>query len=137
MSQKVKKQVVVTVTSMLITGKKTEEELEYEISSIWYLVTFKNLTKALLDLESEINVINSVFVFQLDFKLLKINMRVQKIDNTILEIYEMVVFTFFLWNKDDKEKFFEENFLLADVKPDIVLRMPFLTMSNADIDFQA
>ena len=40
-------------------------------------------------------------------------------------------------DKDGKEKFFEESFLLADVKPDIVLRMPFLIMINADVNFQA
>ncbi len=40
-------------------------------------------------------------------------------------------------DKDGRERFFEERFLLADVKPDIVLGMPFQTMSNADIDFQA
>ncbi len=35
------------------------------------------------------------------------------------------------------ERIFEESFLLADVRPDIVLEMPFLTMSNTDVDFQA
>ena len=40
-------------------------------------------------------------------------------------------------NKDGKKKFFEQSFLLADVKPDVVLGMPFLIMSNADINFQA
>ena len=49
----------------------------------------------------------------------------------------MVVSTFFVLNKDDKEKFFEESFLLADVKLDIMLGMLFLTMNNANIDFQA
>ena len=39
-------------------------------------------------------------------------------------------------DKDGKERFFEEKFLLADVKPDIVFEILFLTMSNADIDFQ-
>ncbi len=48
----------------------------------------------------------------------------------------MVVFTFFVSDKDGRERFFEESFLLADIKPDIVLRMPFLTMNNADVDFQ-
>ncbi len=47
----------------------------------------------------------------------------------------MVVFTFSVSDKDGREKFFEENFLLADVRSDIVLKMSFLTMSNADIDF--
>ncbi len=48
----------------------------------------------------------------------------------------MVVSTFLVLDKDGRERFFEENFLLADVKPDIVLGMPSLTMGNADIDFR-
>ncbi len=49
----------------------------------------------------------------------------------------MVVSTFSVLDKDEKERFFEESFLLADVRPNIVLGIPFLTMSNADVDFQA
>ncbi len=48
----------------------------------------------------------------------------------------MVVSTFSVLDKDGRERFFEESFLLADVRPDIVLEMPFLTMSNVDINFQ-
>ncbi len=39
-------------------------------------------------------------------------------------------------DKNDRERFFEESFLLADIKPDIVLGILFLTMKNADGDFQ-
>ncbi len=39
-------------------------------------------------------------------------------------------------DKDGKERFFKESFLLANMKPNIILRKPFLIMSNADIDFQ-
>ena len=49
----------------------------------------------------------------------------------------MVVSIFSVSDKDDKERFFKESFLLADIKPNIVLKMPFLIMSNADINFQA
>ncbi len=49
----------------------------------------------------------------------------------------MVVSTFSVSDKNERERFFEESFLLADVSPDIVLKMPFLMMSNADVDFQA
>ncbi len=49
----------------------------------------------------------------------------------------MVVPTFSVSNKDGRERFFEESFLLTDVQPDIMLGMLFLTMSNADVDFQA
>ncbi len=48
----------------------------------------------------------------------------------------MVVSNFSVLDKDGKKRLFEENFLLADVKPNIVLRMLFLTKSNADINFQ-
>ncbi len=49
----------------------------------------------------------------------------------------MVVSTFLVLDKDGKEMFFEESLLLADVSPNIVLGITFLTMSNADVDFQA
>ncbi len=40
-------------------------------------------------------------------------------------------------DKDSRERFFEKSFLLADIRPDIIFGMPFLTISNIDIDFQA
>ncbi len=48
----------------------------------------------------------------------------------------MIVFTSFVLDKDGRERFFEKGFLLANVKPDIMLGIPFLTMSNANVDFQ-
>ena len=48
----------------------------------------------------------------------------------------MIVSTFFVLNKNDRERFFEESFLLAIVEPEIVLGIFFLTMNNADVDFQ-
>ncbi len=77
------------------------------------------------------------FAHQLGPKIWKTNVGAQKIDGTTLEIYGMIVSTFSVLNKDNRERFFKESFLLTDVKPDIVLRMLFLTMSNVDIDFQA
>ena len=58
-------------------------------------------------------------------------------DSTTLETYEIVVSIFSISDKDTKKRFFEESFLLAKVKSDIVLEMFFLTMNNADVDFQA
>ncbi len=49
----------------------------------------------------------------------------------------MVVSIFFVADKECRERFFEKNFLLTDIKPDIVLGMSFLTMSNDDVNFQA
>ena len=49
----------------------------------------------------------------------------------------MIVFTFFILDKDNKERFLEKSFLLANVKLNIVFEMLFLTISNINIDFQA
>ncbi len=54
-----------------------------------------------------------------------------------MESYKIVVSTFTMLDKDGRERFFEKSFLLANDKPDVVLGMLFLTMSNADLNFQA
>ncbi len=90
-----------------------------------------------MDSGSEVNAISQVFAHQLGLKICKTNVEAQTIDNTTLETYGMVVFIFSVSDKDGRERFFKESFLLADVKPDIVFGMRFLTMSNADVDFQA
>ncbi len=114
---------------------KEMEELEW-VPCIWYLVIFKDQTKALLDSRSKVNTMSQAFTQQLGLKIRKTNIRAQKIDGTTLETYKIVVSTFSVLDKDGRERFFEESFLLADVKPDLVLGMLFPTMSNADIDFQ-
>ncbi len=80
---------------------------------------------------------SQAFAHQLGLKICMTNVEAQKIDGITLESYKMVVSTFSMSNKDDRERFFEENFLLVNVKPDIVLGMPFLTLSNAGVNFQA
>ena len=91
----------------------------------------------MLDSKSEVNAMSQTFAYQLGLKIQKTNVGVQKIDGPILETYEMIVSTVSISDKDDRERFFEKSFLLANVKPDIVLGMLFLTISNIDIDFQA
>ena len=61
-SCKAKKQAAVLAASMSVIEKK--EELEW-VPCIYYLVTFKDQTKALWDLKSEINTINQAFAHQL------------------------------------------------------------------------
>ena len=120
-----------------MTDKKTEEQALKRVPCIWYLITFKDQTKALLDSGNEVNAMNLAFASQLGLKIRKTNVGAQKINGITLETYGMVVSTFSVSDKDGRERFFEESFLLAEVKPKIVLGMPFLTMSNADVNFQA
>ncbi len=119
-----------------MTEKMERKEFE-SVPCIWYSITFKDQTKAVLDSRSEVNIISQAFVYQFGLKIQKTNIGAQKIDSNTLKTYGLVVSTFFVLDKDGRERFFEESFLLADVKPDLVLGILFLTMSNADIYFQA
>ncbi len=105
------------------------------VSCIQYSVTFKDQIEALLNSRSKVNAMCQAFAQKLGLKICKTNIGVQKIDGTTLETYGMVVFTFSVTDKDGRERFFEKSFLLADVKPDLVLGMLFLTMRNANVDF--
>ncbi len=131
-----KKLVAVLATSTSMTDKKMEE-LE-RVPCIRYPVIFKkDQIEALLDSRSEVNAMSQAFAQQLGLKIRKTNVGAQKIDGTTLETYGMVVSTFSVSDKDGRERFFENSFLLADVSPDVVLGMLCLTMSNTDVDFQA
>lgn len=80
---------------------------------------------------------SQAFAFPLGLKIQKTDVKAQKINTTTLKINEIVVFTFFILNKEDRERFFKKNLLLADIKPNIVLDMIFLTMCNIVINFEA
>ena len=47
----------------------------------------------------------------------------------------MVVAAFLVEDKANRVRFFEETFLVANVSLEVVLTMPFLTLSGADVDF--
>ena len=90
---------------------------------------------ALFDLGSEVNVMHPAFAKRLGFVVRTTNVGAQKIDGTTLETYGMVVAAFSVTDQADRVRFFEETFLVANVSPDVVLGMPFLTLSGADVDF--
>lgn len=80
---------------------------------------------------------SQVFTHQFGFKTQKTNVGAPKIAGTTLETYEIIVFIFFILDKNSKKRFFKESFLLADDKPDVVFEIFFLTMDNINVDFQA
>ena len=115
MPQKAKKLVAVLATFMSMTDKKTEVEEFKWVPCIWYSVIFKDYTEALLDSGSKVNAMNPAFASWLGLKIWNTNVEAQKIDDTSLKTYRMVVSTFSVSDKEDRNSFFEENFLLADV----------------------
>ena len=90
---------------------------------------------ALLDLGSEVNAMHPAFAERLGLVMQTTNVGAQKIDGTTLETYGIVVAVFSVTDQANRVKFFEETFLVANVSPDVVLRMPFLILSGADVDF--
>ena len=63
------------------------------------------------------------------------NISTQKIHDTTLEIYEMVIAAFSMTDWANRVRFFEETFLVANISPNMIFGMSFFTLSDADINF--
>ena len=63
------------------------------------------------------------------------NVSAQKIDNTTLETYRMVIAAFSVTKQANRIRFFKETFLVVKNSPNVVLEMSFLTLSDAKVDF--
>ena len=85
--------------------------------------------------KSEVNAIHLTFVKQLGLFIRPTDVRVQKIDSTMLDIHGMVVAAFSVENKANRVKFFEETFLIANVSPEVFFEMSFLILNGVDVDF--
>ena len=53
----------------------------------------------------------------------------------MLIIYVIIVLAFLVTDKMDRVRFFDKTFLVANVSPEVVFRIFFFTLSDADIDF--
>ena len=151
MSQKGAKKLASVLTTYTLVTEESEEailvsakELE-QVTCIQYPITFPgSITQdclaldpilALLDLSCEVNVMHPAFAERLGLVVQTTNVGAQKINGTTLETYIMVVVAFSVADQADRVKFFEEIFLVANVSPNIVFGMLFLTLSSADINF--
>ena len=136
-ASEVKKLVSVLAISISTTGAR-EEALE-RVPCIHYPVQFKDTDKApvqaLINSGSEVNAVHLSFVKQLGLSIRPTDIGAQKIDGIILDTHEMVVAAFSVVDKANRVRFFEETFLVANISTEIVLGMPFLTLSNANVDF--
>ena len=75
------------------------------------------------------------YAAKLGLAIRKTNVGAQKMDESALVTYEMVIAGFSLQVKLGKARFFEKTFLLADTSMEVVLGMLFLILSKADIRF--
>ena len=89
----------------------------------------------MLDSNSRVNAISPVFVQKLDFHIQKTNVKAQKINDSTFETFKIVITNFQVEDKGDKPRFFQEIFLFADIKFEVILGMLFLKISNANVAF--
>ena len=63
------------------------------------------------------------------------NVSAQKIDSSALTTHGIGLASFLLQNSQRRVQFSEKTFLLADTSMKILLKMPFLALSYADVEF--
>lgn len=105
---------------------------------IHYLLRFsKDIAevKALLNFGNETNAIMPAYATKINLKVRLINIGAQKIDGFILNTFRMVLTNFQMKDKLSEAQYFQETFLFADINLDVVLKMLFLALSNADVSF--
>ena len=104
---------------------------------IHYPVQFQKDKKAiiwvLIDSDSKVNAMTLAYAKQLGLQVQTTDVWAQKIDNSLLRTFEMVIAGFQVEDKLGKVRFFQKLFLLAKTSMEVVLRMLFLIFSNADI----
>ena len=140
-ASKAKKLVLVLATSALVTGTSKEAQKVIvldRVPCIHYPVQFikdKANIWALINSVGEVNVIIPAYAKQLRLGTRRTDVGAQKIDGSLLATYEMVIAAFQVKDKLGRARFFQETLLLANTSMEVVLEMPFLILSNADIQF--
>ena len=133
-----KKLVSVSATSVPVIDGGEEAVLE-RVPCIHYPDRFQEgqqqQVRALLDSGSEVNAMSPAYVKRLGLKTRKTNVGAQKIDGSALETFGMVIADFQVEDKSGRPRFFQETFLVADTKFEVILGMPFLKISNANVAF--
>ena len=121
---------------------ESDEEV-VRVSCIYYPVQFQEnqgqgsqkQVKALLNSGSMVNVISPIHVEKLGLKTWNTIVGALKIDGSALETFGMMIADFQVEDKSGRPRFFQETFLVADTKFEVILGMLFLKISNADVLF--
>lgn len=138
MSKTVKKLVPVLATSTLVTGANMEDDmlLLERVLCIYYLLCFRkdnSDVKTLLDSGRKVNAMTPAYASKLGLKVRSTNIGAQKINDSILETFEMTLASFCVKNKLGQARFCQEIFLFANTSVKVILEIPFLILSNANI----
>ena len=91
--------------------------------------------QALINSESEVNAIHPAFAKQLGLPIRPTDVGAQNIDGIMLNNHRMIIAAFSVVDKKNQVRFFQEIFLVANISPEVVFKMPFLTLSGAEVNF--
>ena len=135
-----KKLVSVLATSSSVTEASKEDHVTLErVLFVYYPLRFQKDTvdvRALIDSGSEVNAMTPAYASKLGLRVCHTDIGAQKIDGSTLQTFGMVLANFRMEDKLGRTRFFQETFLLADISAEVVLGMPFLTLSNANVQFE-
>ena len=65
----------------------------------------------------------------------KTSIGAQKIDDSLLKTYDMILACYLLQDSLARVRCFEKTFLLANTNMEVILGMPFLSLSNVNVEF--
>lgn len=91
--------------------------------------------RALINSGSKINAMIPAYSSKLGVRIRWTNVGAQKINDSTFKTFRMVLASFQVETKLEKARFFQQTFLLANSNIKMVLGMPLLTLSNANILF--
>lgn len=118
-----------------ILAPKAILKLHY-VPYISYLIQVKQQSvEVLINSNSEVNAMNRNFAKKLGIQRCKTKIGAQKIDELKLDTFGMVIVFLSIEDKERKSCFFQETFLLADIRIEIDLDISFLTLKNIEINF--
>ena len=89
--------------------------------------------QALLNSGIEIKAMTLGYASKLGLKICPTDVKMQKINGFILKTFGIFLASFQVKDKLGRPRFFQKTFLFADFSIEMVLKMPFLNLSNANI----
>lgn len=119
----------------------TEVSIEVENQQLECILLIQHLVKfqkghtqvqALIYFGDEVNTITRLL---LKLYISLINIKAQKIDRCTLLIYSMVLSNFQVEDKQEKIRFFQKAFLMANTSIEVVLEIFFLALNKIEINF--
>ena len=89
----------------------------------------------MIDSASEVNAMHPTYATKLGLCARKIDVGAKKINRSHLNTFKIVIADYSVKDKLESVRFFQKTFLLANIGLEMVLEMPFLNLSKANIRF--